>query len=188
MSRRRWSPREIQQQSQRPCRSSGRDTFRGTVSATSIWILPLEYSRWTARTSSCRTAAPWVASSVHIAFYAFCVDTQRMHLTRCLAALFPETRRTLLATMLSSENRWWYLSELAETIGTSPSSLQRELHSLVEVEVLSKRVAGRKVYFRTNAASPIYKGLCQLFLGTKDSTVPVQLFGSHRRSNEEHTN
>lgn len=111
-----------------------------------------------------------------------------MQPTRCLAALFPETRRTLLATMLLSENRWWYLSELAETIGTSPSSLQRELRSLVEAGVLSKRVAGRKVYFRTNAASPIYKGLCQLFLGTKDSTVPVQLFESHRRSNEEHTN
>jgi len=137
---------------------------------------------------STRTSGPRGTSCMHVAFYAFCVDTQRMQLSRCLAALFPETRRTLLATMLLSENRWWYLSELAETIGTSPSSLQRELHSLVEVGVLSKRIAGRKVYFRTNAASPIYKGLCQLFLGTKDSTVPVQLFEFHRRSNEEHTN
>jgi hypothetical protein len=42
-----------------------------------------------------------------------------------LTALFPAVRQGLLAATLGQPDKWWYLSELAGRLGTSPSSLQR---------------------------------------------------------------
>src|ERR1017187_319721 len=44
-----------------------------------------------------------------------------------LTALFPQVRQGVLAATLGQPHKWWYLSELADRLGTSPSSLQREL-------------------------------------------------------------
>ena len=44
-----------------------------------------------------------------------------------LTVLFPTLRGDLLAAILTQPEKWWYLSELAQFLGTSPSSLQREL-------------------------------------------------------------
>jgi hypothetical protein len=38
---------------------------------------------------------------------------------------------TLLAATLNQPEKWWYLSELAQLLKTTPSSLQRELKALV---------------------------------------------------------
>jgi predicted nucleotidyltransferase len=47
-----------------------------------------------------------------------------------LDALFPAIRQQILAATLLEPEKWWYLTELASHLGTSPSSLQRELGTL----------------------------------------------------------
>ncbi|MGB6826533.1 MAG: hypothetical protein WBE41_00730, partial [Terracidiphilus sp.] len=56
-----------------------------------------------------------------------------------LTALFPQVRQGVLAATLGQPDKWWYLSELAGRLGTSPSSLQRELSSLVASGILMHR-------------------------------------------------
>jgi predicted nucleotidyltransferase len=80
-----------------------------------------------------------------------------------LAALFPTIRGRLLAALIPNPQRWWYLSELASHLGTSPSSLQRELSSLVKANILEQRVDGRRTYYRAVIASPIYQELRGIF-------------------------
>jgi predicted nucleotidyltransferase len=83
-----------------------------------------------------------------------------------LDALFPEIRQKLLAAVLFSPGKWWYLSELATHLGTSPSSLQRELDSLTESGVLERKQDGRRIYHRAKAESPVFNALRELFSKT----------------------
>ena len=76
-----------------------------------------------------------------------------------LEALFPKTRQGLLAATLTQPEKWWYLSELAEFLGTTPSSLQRELSAFVNTGILEQRREGTRVYFRAQKRSPIYREL-----------------------------
>lgn len=94
-----------------------------------------------------------------------------MRKAKCLEALFPETRRVVLSSMLKSADRKWYLSELAGELGKQPSSLQRELQSLVDAGVLRRQVIGRKVYFRANSSSPVFSPLRQIFESTALKTT-----------------
>jgi DNA-binding IclR family transcriptional regulator len=62
--------------------------------------------------------------------------------------LFPKTRQRLLAATFGQPERWWYMSELAQELKTSPSSLQRELKQLVRSGILQQRPEGKRIYFR----------------------------------------
>jgi predicted nucleotidyltransferase len=55
------------------------------------------------------------------------------------------------------------LSELAGRLGTSPSSLQRELSSLVASGILVYRREGTRAYFKAETQSPVFRDLQQLF-------------------------
>ena len=82
-------------------------------------------------------------------------------------ALFPETRQAILATMLLDPERSWYLSDLAAHLSRrNPSSLQRELESLVAAEILVRKQHGNRVYFRANRECPIYPELAGLLAKT----------------------
>lgn len=81
-------------------------------------------------------------------------------------ALFPETRRAILAATLLEPERWWYMSDLARHLGVSPSSLQRELQSLVSAGILLRRQEGRQVYFRANPECPVLEELQGLMVKT----------------------
>lgn len=59
-----------------------------------------------------------------------------------LVALFPTLRGDVLAATFSQPEKWWYLSELAQFLGTSPSGLQRELKALVDGGILETRRDG----------------------------------------------
>jgi DNA-binding transcriptional ArsR family regulator len=83
-----------------------------------------------------------------------------------LNALFPRIRQAVLAATLMDPAREWYLSDLARHIGVSPSSLQRELASLVDAEILRRRVDGNRVYYRAEADNPIFGDLRGLLLRT----------------------
>ena len=76
-----------------------------------------------------------------------------------LDALFPAVRQQVLAAMLFDSEKWWYLSELAAQLGTSPSSLQRELAALTHSGLLEHRQDGRRTYYKSNAASPVFSAL-----------------------------
>ncbi|MCH7564534.1 MAG: nucleotidyltransferase domain-containing protein [Gemmatimonadetes bacterium] len=76
-----------------------------------------------------------------------------------LDALLPKIRQGILAATTLHPGKWWYLSDLARHLGVSPSSLQRELASLVKAGVLLRKESGREVYFRANPDCPI---LCEL--------------------------
>ena len=76
-----------------------------------------------------------------------------------LKALFPKTRQGVLAATFTQPEKWWFLSELADFLGTTPSSLQRELAGLVNAGILEQRREGTRVYFRAQKHSPIYREL-----------------------------
>jgi len=89
-----------------------------------------------------------------------------------LDALFPDVRQGILATTLLVPEKSWFLSELAKHIGTSPSSLQRELESLAKSGILTRRQDGRRTYYRADTAAPAFNELRALFSKTA-GIVPV---------------
>lgn len=89
-----------------------------------------------------------------------------------LDSLFPDVRRDILAATLLAPEKSWFLSELAEHLGTSPSSLQRELKSLAKSGILERREDGRRTYYQADASSPVFEELRSLFSKTA-GIVPV---------------
>lgn len=89
-----------------------------------------------------------------------------------LTALFPQVRQGVLAATLTQPEKWWYLSELADRLRTTPSSLQRELSSLVASGILAHRREGTRVYFKAETRSPVFRELRQLFEKTA-GLIPI---------------
>lgn len=83
-----------------------------------------------------------------------------------LDALLPKTRQGILAATLVQPEKAWYITELARRLGVPPSSLQRELHDLSEVGILTVHRQGRMVYYQANPDSPIFPDLRTLLLKT----------------------
>ncbi len=83
-----------------------------------------------------------------------------------LDALFPRTRQAVLSAVLLRPEKWWYLTDLANHLGVSPSSLQRELASLVDGDLLISRRDGKRVYYKVNQHCPIVKELQTIFVKT----------------------
>ena len=116
-----------------------------------------------------------------------------------LSSLFPHVRQGVLAATLTQPEKWWYLSELAERLGTSPSSLQREIVSLVASRILAHRREGTRAYFKAETRSPVFRDLQQLFKKTaglvptleqmlKQFRIEIQcafIYGSVARSREQ---
>src|ERR1700722_5086595 len=83
-----------------------------------------------------------------------------------LEALFPAVRQELLAATLLAPDKWWFLSELAAHLKTSPSSLQRELNSLTESGILEHKKDGRRTYYKSRRDSPVFQELRGLLAKT----------------------
>jgi predicted nucleotidyltransferase len=81
-------------------------------------------------------------------------------------ALFPKTRKAVLATVYMQPTREWYLSDLARHLKVQPSSLQRELANLVGGGILRKRVDGNRSYYSAETRGPIFDDLYGLILRT----------------------
>jgi uncharacterized protein len=85
-----------------------------------------------------------------------------------LDALFPAVRAGVLSATLVQPDRWWFMTELAQHLGVTPSSLQRELESLVASGFLLRRQDGRRVYFKAHTGSPVFpelRGLVEKTVG-----------------------
>ena len=91
-----------------------------------------------------------------------------------LDALFPSVRQELLAAVLLSADKWWYMSELASHLNTTVSSLQRELNSLSASGVLERKQDGRRTYYRARKDSPVFVDLRNLFLKTAGIATALQ--------------
>src|ERR1700722_4231812 len=99
-------------------------------------------------------------------------NVRNMRNSFVLTALFPRVRQGVLAATLTQPSKWWYLSELADRLGTTPSSLQRELASLVASGILTHRREGTRAYFKAETRSPVFRELQQLFEKTA-GLVPI---------------
>lgn len=113
-------------------------------------------------------------------------------------ALFPKIRQKLLAATYLQPEKWWFMSELASFIETTPSSLQRELNTLVESGILRSRRDGNRLYFQAESDSPIFAPLRELLVQTlgvaenikeslslfKDKINFAFIYGSVARSQE----
>jgi len=113
-------------------------------------------------------------------------------------ALFPSTRQAVLAATVLHPDKWWYLTDLARHLDLTPSSLQRELKTLVEVGILIRRAEGRRVYFKPNPDCPILPELKGIMAKTSgltdvlrfalrsvsDSIQSAFVFGSVARAEE----
>jgi predicted nucleotidyltransferase len=86
-----------------------------------------------------------------------------MRTSLALEALFPKVREGILTAAFMQPEKWWYLSELAAYLRTTPSSLQRELKSLVASGILQERRDGRRKYFKAEKASPFFSDLQGIF-------------------------
>jgi predicted nucleotidyltransferase len=82
-----------------------------------------------------------------------------MRTTSTLDALFPTIRAGVLSATLLQPEHWWFMTELARYLNTQPSSLQRELESLVVAGLLLRRQDGRRTYFKANSDSPLFPDL-----------------------------
>jgi uncharacterized protein len=98
-----------------------------------------------------------------------------------ITALMPERRAQILSALIMHPNKSWYLHELAESLKTSPSSLQRELQILSEAGILNRQKSGNRVYYTARQDSPIFPELKMLFTKTtgvvdvlRDSFAPFR--------------
>lgn len=91
---------------------------------------------------------------------------RNMRKKRPIDALFPKARKNIIAATFGQPDRWWYLSELAQQFNTTPSSLQRELQSLVSSGILRQRRDGKRTYFQAESASPIFGELQGIIVKT----------------------
>ena len=85
-----------------------------------------------------------------------------------LDALFPTVRAGVLSAALLQPDHWWFMTELARHLEVTPSSLQRELESLVSSGFLLRRQDGRRIYFKANTESPLFpelRGLIEKTVG-----------------------
>jgi len=89
-----------------------------------------------------------------------------MRKTYAADALFPKIRQGILAATMMHRERWWYLTDLARHLGVTPSSLQRELKSLVAAGILIRRQEGKQVYFRPDPECPFLAELQGLMAKT----------------------
>jgi len=80
--------------------------------------------------------------------------------------LFPKTRRAILAATFGQPERRWYMRELARHLRVAPSSLQRELASLVDGGILRESREGKHVYFQPATELPFFVDLHGLIIKT----------------------
>src|SRR5438552_4411629 len=89
-------------------------------------------------------------------------------------ALFPRIRQRILAAAYGQPERWWFLSELASFIATTPSSLQRELKSLAASGIIRAKRDGNRIYFKAETDSPVFEPLRRLIEQTLGITEALK--------------
>ena len=76
------------------------------------------------------------------------------------------TRQGILAATLLQPDRSWYAADLARHLGTSRSSLQRELVALLDAGILKGRREGRMLHVQADQECPVFPELRGLLAKT----------------------
>jgi len=83
-----------------------------------------------------------------------------------LEVIFPQVRAEVLRLLFADEGRELHLRELTRQCGLSLGTLQTEVEKLRAADLLLTRRDGNRLYFRANAAHPLFTDLRQLVLKT----------------------
>jgi len=82
------------------------------------------------------------------------------------AALFPGTKRKILALFFLNPDQEYYFSEVVRLTGTRQGVIQRELKSLTEAEILTSEKRGRQKFYSVNRKHPIFQDLRNIIFKT----------------------
>lgn len=124
-----------------------------------------------------------------------------MRTIKPLDALLTVNRQKVLSRTHLEPERWWYLHELARALAVRPSSIQREVATLVAAGILLRREDGNRVYLKADLNCPIFPEIRELLIKTvgfvdvlKDALEPVRsgirvafVYGSMASSEERST-
>jgi len=82
------------------------------------------------------------------------------------AALFGQTRRTILALLYGHPDQSYYLRQLVRSAGLGLGAAQREVKRLSEAGIIRRTVSGNQVFYQANPDCPIYGELKGLMVKT----------------------
>jgi len=114
------------------------------------------------------------------------------------AALFPGTKRKILALFFLNPDKEYYFSEVVRSTGTRQGVIQRELKTLTEAEILTSERRGRQKFYAVNRRHRIFQDLRNIIFKTygvigkiQDALEPVGeqikvafIYGSFARGEE----
>lgn len=81
-------------------------------------------------------------------------------------ALFGKTRRLVLALLFGQPDKAFYTREIVAAAGAGASQVQKELDQLTRAGLLIRERRANQVYFRVNAAAPVFAELSGLVAKT----------------------
>jgi len=80
--------------------------------------------------------------------------------------LWPKARRRILGLLLANPDQEWHLRDIARQTELAPATVQREVTSLHEVGVLTRRRDGHQVKYGAERSCPIFPELRGIVLKT----------------------
>ncbi len=82
------------------------------------------------------------------------------------AALFPGTKRKILALFFLNPDQEYYFSQVVRLTATRQGVIQRELKSLTEAGILTSEKRGRQKFYTVNQKHPIFRDLRNIIFKT----------------------
>jgi predicted nucleotidyltransferase len=82
------------------------------------------------------------------------------------AALFPGTKRKILALFFLNADRQFYFSEVVRLTATRQGVVQRELVTLTEAGILKAEKRGRQKFYGVNKSNPVFPELRNIVFKT----------------------
>lgn len=89
-----------------------------------------------------------------------------MKIGSMITALFPGTKRKVLALFFLNSDKQFYFSEVVRLTGTRQGVVQRELKTLTEAGILSGEKRGHQTFYSVNKNNPIFPDLRNIVFKT----------------------
>lgn len=90
------------------------------------------------------------------------------------SALFPGTKRKVLALFFLNAEREFYFSEVVRLTKTRQGVVQRELETLTEAGILKAEKRGRQKFYAVNKGNPVFSELRNIVFKTFGVVAQVQ--------------